>query len=159
MFDDRRLKAVFQHWTSRCGTRVAPLASDFDPLDLPADLLPCLHVIVVGPGQRNYHHGLVGSLTVQWLRRDASHNPVSAAQYGTAGEEVLASLDAIAASAQPHRRLSQLTWTARPLDRLEAVELPLLDVDGTVTAIVRGMSFRPGAAPLPARLLHTPLTR
>ena len=153
-FRDRRLAEVYAWWCAKRAGRLAPLRADCDPAELP-HLRPIFHLIDVIEEPLRFRHAWVGSEVVGRMGRDVSGQFVDEALYGSAVEEIRASLAIVAREVRPYRRLARMEWHGEGDLEIEAIELPLLDVGGAVCAILRAASIdeRPAAAGRPARRL------
>lgn len=150
------LKRLLAYWSTKCDGRAAPRRGDIDPLEVP-DLLPILHLIDVLHDPLRFRHRLVGTAVTQALGRDVTGKFVGPDLYGPATQEVVDSLTRLTTEIRPFRRLSRLTWHNQEWRILETLELPLVDDDGRVSMILRGVTITYTADDLEGRLSYEPL--
>ncbi len=156
LFRDRRLIELHDYWLSKKGNRVATRRSDIDLTVIPS-LLPVLQVIEVSRDPLRFRHRMVGTEVVEAMGRDVTGEAIDRELYGEATNEIAASLEAVVREVRPYRRVAHLSWHDRDWLEIEAIELPLVDDEGQVVALLCGVDFRrrePGPGP---RMVHEPL--
>ncbi|PKQ05254.1 MAG: PAS domain-containing protein [Alphaproteobacteria bacterium HGW-Alphaproteobacteria-11] len=156
LFWDRRLDGLYAHWLEKKGGRLAPTRADFNPSEI-KPFLPIVNFLDVRWEPLGFRHRLVGTEIVEHLGRDATGCWVDADLYGKAADRVFASLLQVAREARPYRRRSPMTWHPHSWLTMESMELPLVDEDGRVNMILRGVSYSSPKDPPPDHYLVAPL--
>lgn len=155
-FGDQRLFRLYQYWQSKKFSGRAVRRADIDLSEI-TTLLPNLLILDISGEPARFRHRFVGTDIVEEMGRDVTGQFVSADLYGEATEEIVNSLEETVREARPFRRTAHLKWHERDWLEIEAVELPVVDDEGSVIALVCGLVFRrrdPGPGP---RLVHEPL--
>ncbi len=155
-FRDERLLKIYEYWQSKRHGRPAPARSDIVFAEI-AHLLPVMQIVEVQRDPMRFRHRFVGTEIVESMGRDVTGRYVDQALYGTATDEILASLETVVREGRPYRREALLTWYDRDWLMIEAVELPLLDDSGEIGAILAGVDFRRRGDDVASRLVHLPL--
>ena len=156
LFGDQRLFQLYQYWQSKKVGGQAVRRADVDLSEIPT-LLPILQILDVDGAPPCFRHRFVGTDVVEAMGRDVTGQFVGADLYGEATEEIVKSLEETVREARAFRRTAHLQWHDRDWLEIEAVELPVVDDEGSVIALVCGAIFRrhePGPRP---RLVHEPL--
>jgi hypothetical protein len=157
-FRDERLSKIYEYWRSKRQGRPAPARSDIVFAEI-AHLLPVIQIIEVQQEPMRFRHRFVGTEIVESMGRDVTGRYVDQTLYGTATDEIVASLETVVREARPYRREALLTWYDRDWLVIETVELPLLDDSGEIGAIRGGVDFRRRDADVAERLVHRPLPK
>lgn len=79
---DRRLAAVYGYWCKLCGENDLPGANQFDPVELPAAILPYLTLLDVIDGGRSFRVRLVGTGTTVAVGRNATGDHLNTTMTG-----------------------------------------------------------------------------
>jgi hypothetical protein len=155
-FRDERLLRIYDYWRSKRGGRPAPSRTDIVFAEI-AELLPAMQIVEVQRDPLRFRHRFVGTEAVEALGRDVTGRHIDETLYGPATDEIIGSLETVVREARPYRRTALLTWHARDWLLIETVELPLLDGDSQVEAILAGVNFRRRDVELAERMVHVPL--
>ncbi|MEQ8701987.1 MAG: PAS domain-containing protein [Bauldia litoralis] len=155
-FRDPRLFQLYQYWQSKKAGGQSVRRADIDFAEILA-LLPILHILEINGEPGRFRHRFVGTEIVEALGRDVTGRDVDGDLYGDVGREIAASLARVAQDPRPYRRIAHLTWHEYDWLEMESVELPMVDDEGRVVALLSGATFHrrePGSGP---RLVHEPL--
>jgi hypothetical protein len=108
---DPRLAAVHDYWCKLCGENDVPAFGRFDPVDLPAAVLPYLTLFDVIDGGQSFHVRLVGTGTTIAVGRNATGDDLDATMTG----------DLVAAAVARYRAVLE---ARRPVLDVVRYELP-----------------------------------
>ena len=94
------VRALFDYWWAKRGTRQMPARGDIDPTELKA-LLPHLILIDVVPDARRYVYRLVGTHEVEMRGGDPTGKTVKDAFYAESADHTISFLDHVTRTRAP----------------------------------------------------------
>jgi hypothetical protein len=159
-FGDPKLNDIYGYWLSKRRGGKPPRRADIKAQELPPGALPQINILeVVREPEKplQFRHRLVGTGITAWLSRDATGLMVDEALYGADAVKIVASLNRIVETVQPHHRIARLDWNDQHYALAESVEMPLSDDTHDVAMILRGVTYRPVNHAEPLRQFFEPL--
>lgn len=129
------VRALFDYWWAKRGTRQMPARGDIDPTELKA-LLPHLILIDVVPDARRYVYRLVGTHEVEMRGGDPTGKTVKDAFYAESADHTISFLDHVTRTRAPalYRGTYQPTSTRTQTE--DTIFLPLSHDGAAVNMIL-----------------------
>jgi hypothetical protein len=121
----RDIATVYRLWEERRRGRVMPSRADFDPLDIPALILPGVLLIDVDAESLRFRYRLVGTRDVTRRGKDPTGLDVMQGYYGPDAERALATYGYVTATGRPLYRSDAVLDNKQIVRAEERLFLPL----------------------------------
>ena len=138
------LKRLFGYWIKLSGTDAIALKSEFDPVDLPAELWPRLHMIDIAEDETICHNRLLGTYVVDAVGFDFTARPLIDAEIpGVSNSVTYELLQKLRGSSEPQHYYGPANFgQATRFAAHEQILLPLFDKGGRIVAAIGALDYQ-----------------
>ena len=138
------LRHLFDYWSSLTSSNGFALKYQFDPVDLPAELWPRLHMVDIPHDSPICHNRLLGTYVVDAVGLDFTGRPLIDSEIpGISKSITYQLLEELRASGQPQHYHGQANFAlACRFTRHEQILLPLFDENGGIVAAVGALDYQ-----------------
>lgn len=137
------LRAVRDYWELKRGTRAMPKRGDIDPIELRPHL-PCLSLIEVVEGGKDYHFRLLGTEFARLFGRESTGRTLHEV-YGDGDPEILRwmveSYDSVVRLRRPVFKRGAMRAVKKDFMSFESLHMPLSEDGATVTMLLGRTRF------------------
>src|SRR5262249_34459158 len=137
------LKSLFAYWQSLGAKDGAAQKRYFDPLDLPAKVLPRIFMIDVDDTAPLYRFRLLGTYLVEAHGHDYTGCALTDSEVpGFSQSKTMELLEILNKNSEPqhYRGPTQFSWTRR-FGGHEQIILPLMDAEGRISVVVGAIDY------------------
>jgi hypothetical protein len=147
-FRSSLLSDVLALWRGKIGDRVLPARDDFDPLEIPARILPHIALIdVLADATINFRYRLIGTHISETLGYDATGKTVGALLSQDNYDDFMAGYLWVVANRRPMRSNGSAVFVNKAWLTYESVILPLSRDNSTVNMLMIPTIFTQASEP------------